>query len=682
VLSGTGVFDCKRYGGIKFESLHATQLGSGSFSMTVRTSAAHGPKASVVPTAVIAPHFSSTSGAVSTPVLLIVAGQSNARTSGTLLATAGRYASLTNAYIWVAGSSAFAAYAAGVNSDSQGDGAVWGSEAEFIYQMNAAQPGRKVYVVKEAENGATIANSGNNAWYPDAPADHFFNLKDQVTAARAALSGVSYTDYALWCQGEGDSNEADQTAAYYANFHDAFLPAYRSQISTGTFLIERIRPCIGDDGTGTKTYNRAYTIRAAQEALAAGDATVKIISLDFDPTNFDVIHPGTTGTPPWAEAKGLRCYAMFDGTYDGTYGAIADTSPSNLSFTDITDALQSTVTTSTEVTIDGIGCGTAISITGGEFRIRNRDDTDWSAWGSSSATIHPFQKLALRVTSSASVSTAVNVVVTVGSGSDTWTVTTAASPPSYEDETDAFIAKIAGLGGGTMTTPQAQALDAFYVAAKASAWWAKVKRLYVGGMHDQIASSIDFTDQTTTLTQIGNTGNCTWTLDVGWSAGGNQGCGLDMHADPSALTTQNDICLFYWCPDFSLTAGTSSTADIQSSDGTVRTRINEAGSAQTRLHAGSNQTKTSLSTTAGFRAVSRTASTTTKWYKGDGTQDGTTGTTASQAMSATNLYMFAAVSGSTAARTLLVSGIATGLSDAEVLGLRDALNTLGGAFWL
>jgi hypothetical protein len=51
-------------------------------------------------------------------------------------------------------------------------------------------------------------------------------------------------------------------------------------------------------------------------------------------------------------------------------------------------------------------------------------------------------------------------------------------------------------------------------------------------------------------------------------------------------------------------------------------------------------------------------------------------------MSATNLYMFAAVSGSTAARTLLVSGIATGLSDAEVLGLRDALNTLGGAFWL
>jgi hypothetical protein len=65
--------------------------------------------------------------------------------------------------------------------------------------------------------------------------------------------------------------------------------------------------------------------------------------------------------------------------------------------------------------------GTAISVSGGEMSINS------GAFTSTPTTIDPSDTVQLRVTSSASNSTATNVTLTIGTESDIWTVTTVAA---------------------------------------------------------------------------------------------------------------------------------------------------------------------------------------------------------------------------------------------------------------
>jgi hypothetical protein len=98
----------------------------------------------------------------------------------------------------------------------------------------------------------------------------------------------------------------------------------------------------------------------------------------------------------------------------------ADTTPDAFSFTDVTGANTSTVTTSNAITISGINSPAAVTATNGAtFSING------GAYGTS-GNISNGQTLAVRLTSSASGSTAVSTTVTVGGVSDTWSVTTAA----------------------------------------------------------------------------------------------------------------------------------------------------------------------------------------------------------------------------------------------------------------
>lgn len=92
-------------------------------------------------------------------------------------------------------------------------------------------------------------------------------------------------------------------------------------------------------------------------------------------------------------------------------------------FTDQTNATTSTVYQAAEVvTITGIhpGESKSYSVTGGEVR------KNGGAWGSTGGTVQRGDTLEVRGTSSGSASTAVDVTLTVGSVSDTFTITTAA----------------------------------------------------------------------------------------------------------------------------------------------------------------------------------------------------------------------------------------------------------------
>ncbi len=604
-------------------------------------------------------------------VLLIIAGQSNARAAGSGAANApAKYLSLSNASMWVEGAG-FAPYSAGGNSDGKGAAGAWGSEAEFIYQLNQASPGRAVYVVKEAVNGSTMAAGGANSWTPTMGAGgRFAQLEAQVAGAKAALAaaGVAFEAVTLLNQGEADTDTDAGATGYRANF-DAFLAAYRTRISAGAFVIERIRPYSGE--LAQKTYGRTFRVREAQEKAAAA-AGLGIISLDFAPENFAELHPGAA----WTEGKGLRAYAWWKGTYPTTYGTVADQDPSNLAF-----AARVGAVSGAQVTSDTVAIGNApVSVVGGQYRVRNPDDTDWLDWTAAAGTVHPYQKLQLRTNAAAQAGAAASVTITVGGVSATWSVTTAGAVQTRQAETVAFLARVAALSGGAMDTARADALDAFYAGAKTASWWTKIRRLYVGGLSDAVAASIDLRDQTTALTQVGATGSVAWTAGLGWSAGGGSGRGLDMHFSPAAVA-RDSLALFLWCPDFAATGGSSSAFDMQGSDITVRLRQNDVGNLQCRLNTAGNQTKTAISGLAGFRCVSRTAAAVTTFYGPEGTSLGTDAV-ASAAPTATGLYMFAPVTGSTSGRHLQVAGVADGLSGAEVLGLRGALATLGAAFWL
>lgn len=112
-----------------------------------------------------------------------------------------------------------------------------------------------------------------------------------------------------------------------------------------------------------------------------------------------------------------------EGTWNLRTGG--DTMPDAFDFTNVTGADPSTVTSSNIITISGINDTTPVSVTGDgspQFSINS------GAW-TTSGNILDGQTLQVRLTSSASYTTAHNITVTVGGVSDTWGVTTRAIYP-------------------------------------------------------------------------------------------------------------------------------------------------------------------------------------------------------------------------------------------------------------
>lgn len=98
----------------------------------------------------------------------------------------------------------------------------------------------------------------------------------------------------------------------------------------------------------------------------------------------------------------------------------ADTTPAAFSFTDVTDATTNTVYTSNAITVSGINLPATITVTGGEYSING------GTYTSGAGSVVNGDTVTARGTSSGSASTAVNVAVTIGGVSDTYTITTAA----------------------------------------------------------------------------------------------------------------------------------------------------------------------------------------------------------------------------------------------------------------
>jgi hypothetical protein len=100
-----------------------------------------------------------------------------------------------------------------------------------------------------------------------------------------------------------------------------------------------------------------------------------------------------------------------------------DTTPDQFTFTDQTNVALSTVITSNTITVTGINTAATISITGGEYSING------GSYTSSSSTVNNGNTVKVRQTSSGSYSTKTDTILTIGGVSDTFSVTTWATPP-------------------------------------------------------------------------------------------------------------------------------------------------------------------------------------------------------------------------------------------------------------
>lgn len=118
----------------------------------------------------------------------------------------------------------------------------------------------------------------------------------------------------------------------------------------------------------------------------------------------------------------------------------SDTTPDAFSFTDQSGVALSSTITSAPITVTGIDAAAAITVTGGTYDINGS-----GTFVSTEGTVINGDTVRARGTSSGSYLTAVNVAVTIGSVSDTFTITTLAEPHAVYG-----LSKISiGLGLGT-----------------------------------------------------------------------------------------------------------------------------------------------------------------------------------------------------------------------------------------
>jgi hypothetical protein len=235
-----------------------------------------------------------------------------------------------------------------------------------------------------------------------------------------------------------------------------------------------------------------------------------------------------------------RARAM-GGGFAAVQGA-ADTTPAAFTFTDVTSAPLSTVHTSNTINVTGLTGNAVVSITGGTY------SKNGGAYVSSDGTAFNGDTFSVRVTSSGSVSTAVNVILTIGGVSDTYTVTTLVN-------TEASTLILA-------MSAQAQArrllIDNLITAGKANGWWTKLDIFYNYAAATQADALLNWKSPSTFTGTL--SGSVTFTADqgvqrttaashitTGWDAATNgsqytqNACGVYLYSGTAAVVTDYDF---------------------------------------------------------------------------------------------------------------------------------------------
>ena len=295
-------------------------------------------------------------------------------------------------------------------------------------------------VISVAMAGSTAITSGNNyvlGFYTDSDNDITFDARtDGAYLYRENASGGSYASPSASL---GTGVYESQHEIYWA-IQDAAAVAEPEQDNTGNIPLT---PAAGWTSYGlvdpvftlTSTL-RDYTGDAAvtSDALEVGPITGlgAGMSISFlSDGRYNINDPDGT----WVDDISFpRRVIQADGTIGITQvmtieaDAVEDTTPDAYTFTDQTGLEPSTLVESNEITVAGVDAGedVTISVTGGEYAVSTDGGTVFGAFTSTSTTVQLGYVVKVRGTTSASYSTGLNVVLTVGGVSDTFTATTRA----------------------------------------------------------------------------------------------------------------------------------------------------------------------------------------------------------------------------------------------------------------
>ncbi|MCW8923791.1 MAG: GlyGly-CTERM sorting domain-containing protein, partial [Gammaproteobacteria bacterium] len=186
----------------------------------------------------------------------------------------------------------------------------------------------------------------------------------------------------------------------------------------GTAIVKDIEPGSGSShpehliaGNGVLYFTATNTTEGTELWMTDGtEAGTKLLS----------IVEGSAHISPIIKAVGDK--GLFVNTLDKDSNSelylISQTTNDALTFTSVTDTALNSVITSGTLNITGVLTDVNISITGSEYSLNG------GAFTSAAGTAFNGDTLQLRTTSSTSYNMTTNVVVTIGDGVDTWSVTT------------------------------------------------------------------------------------------------------------------------------------------------------------------------------------------------------------------------------------------------------------------
>ncbi|KQM41159.1 SGNH/GDSL hydrolase family protein [Sphingomonas sp. Leaf10] len=271
------------------------------------------------------------------------------------------------------------------------------------------------------------------------PGDEAQNiLATFVGGGKKRLRQAQYASHVHILAGGNDINSvADQTGQNTLNrlgrLYDYFGGKVRSAAT------------ISPHANATNTAVSSSTRNSRRQTINSGLRNRTVSNFEVLVDTASVTESGTSGL--WADST----WVSDDGTHEtdaGLLGIVAsgvvpvatlaaaapsavDNTPSAFSFTDQTGLAPSTLIESGAVVISGINAATAISVEGGEYQIAT------GGWTSAAGTIVNGQSVKLRGTTSATGNTTTNIVLTIGGVTDTFSLTTAASPTA-DTTPDAF----------------------------------------------------------------------------------------------------------------------------------------------------------------------------------------------------------------------------------------------------
>lgn len=153
----------------------------------------------------------------------------------------------------------------------------------------------------------------------------------------------------------------------------------------------------------------------------AAHASVPAISGEVGWTQVTGISiPSGSHALKWEYAKDSSASSGFDTAWvdQVVFSGACDTTPNQFTFTDQTGVTPGQQVTSNSITLAGITCGAAISITGGTYSVNG------GAYTSASGTVNNGDTVSVRLAASGSYGVTTSAILTIGGVSDTFSATT------------------------------------------------------------------------------------------------------------------------------------------------------------------------------------------------------------------------------------------------------------------